>query len=492
MRKLFPNLFKIRAKRSAVRLSPGVCLRLESLEDRRLLSNVSIVQTNLVSDVPGLAPANPVDPFLLNPWGLAYSPTSPFWVSDNNAGVSTLYTGTGAKIPLTMNPSMGVDIPSPDGNPTGGTPTGVVFNGGSGFVVSETVNGTTTSGIARFIWATEDGTIIGWAPNVDFNNGIIAVDNSAIPTAANGAVYKGLAIATDSSGQTLLYASNFRAGTVDVFGTDFKPDTNLPSGAFTDPNLPKGYAPFDIQVLNGKIFVTYALQNAEKHDDVAGQGHGFVDMFNLDGSGETRVVTRGLLDSPWGLAIAPASFGDLAGDLLVGNFGNGHINAFNLSQGNFGHFQATLKDPTGNPIQIDGLWALKVGNNHAAGSSNTLFFTAGINGEADGLFGSLQAIPNAKEGDEGDSGEDGGHMGGASASFGRDAAASLTPAPTSAADSSTSDKGLGLATLVSPGDLQTFAPHHNGDTVAPSVVHASESNGFDWSNDLLVKELGAL
>jgi uncharacterized protein (TIGR03118 family) len=492
MRKLFPNLFKIRAKRSAVRPSRGVCLRLESLEDRRLLSNVSIVQTNLVSDVAGVAPANPVDPFLLNPWGLAYTPTSPFWVSDNNAGVSTLFTGTGAKIPLTMNPSMGVDIPSPDGNPTGGTPTGIVFNGGSGFVVSETVNGVTKSGVARFIWATEDGTIIGWAPNVDFNNGIIAVDNSAIPTAADGAVYKGLAIATDSSGQTLLYASNFRAGTVDVFGTDFKPDTNLPAGAFTDPNLPKGYAPFDIQELNGKIFVTYALQNAAKHDDVSGQGHGFVDMFNLDGSGETRVVTRGRLDSPWGLAIAPASFGDLAGDLLVGNFGNGRINAYSIDKHGHGHFEDQLKDTIGKPIQIDGLWALKVGNDHGAGSSNTLFFTAGINGEADGLFGSLQAVPKAKEGDEGDSGEDGGHMGGAIASFGRDAAASLTPAPTSAADSSTSDKGLGLATLVSPGDLQTFAPHHNGDTVAPSVVHASESNGFDWSNDVLVKELWAL
>jgi uncharacterized protein (TIGR03118 family) len=387
------------SKRSATLRSRSVRLTLESLEDRQLLSSVPILQTNLVSDIPGLAASNPPDASLLNPWGLAYGPTSPFWVSDNNAGVSTLYTGTGFKIPLTANPSMGVNIPSPDGNPTGGTPTGIVFNGGSGFVVSETVNGVTKSGSAVFIFATEDGTIVGWAPKVDFNNGIIAVDNSGNnftepdPLKQTGAVYKGLAIATDASGQTLLYASNFRSGKIDVFHSDFTPDTSLPTGAFTDPHLPKGYAPFDVQELNGKIYVTYALQNAAKHDDVGGQGHGFVDSYNLDGSGETRVVTRGRLDSPWGLAIAPASFGDLAGDLLVGNFRNGRINAYSLGSNGHGHFQEQLKDANGKPIQIDHLWALKVGNDHAAGSSQTVFFTAGINDESDGLFGSLQAIP---------------------------------------------------------------------------------------------------
>jgi uncharacterized protein (TIGR03118 family) len=387
-------LSKIFRRHSSVRQPRRLTLVLESLEDRRLLSDVSILQTNLVSDIPGLAASNPPDPSLLNPWGLAYSPTSPFWVSDNNAGVSTLYTGTGFKIPLTMNPSEGVNIPSPDGsNPTGGTPTGIVFNGGTGFVVSETMNGVTKSGPARFIWATEDGTIFGWAPNVDFNNAIIAVDNSTNPTAVDGAVYKGLTIATDASGQTLLYASNFRSGQVDVFDTNFKPVTNLPAGAFTDPHLPKGYAPFDVQELNGKIFVTYALQNAAKHDDIGGQGHGFVDSYNLDGSGETRVATRGRLDSPWGLAIAPASFGDLAGDLLVGNFRDGRINAFSISDDGHGHFDGQLKDANDKPIQIDHLWALKVGNDHAAGSSQTVFFTAGINNEMDGLFGSLQAVP---------------------------------------------------------------------------------------------------
>jgi len=451
------------------------------------MSNVAIVQTNLVSDVPGVAPANPVDPFLLNPWGLAYSPTSPFWVSDNNAGVSTLYTGTGAKIPLTMNPSQGVDIPSPDGNPTGGTPTGIVFNGGSGFVISETMNGVTKSGPARFIFATEDGTIVGWAPNVDFNNGIIAVDNSTNPTAADGAVYKGLAIATDSTGQTLLYASNFRAGTVDVFNTSFKPATNLPAGAFTDPHLPKGYAPFDIQELNGKIYVTYALQDAFKHDDVAGQGHGFVDSYNLDGSGETRVVTRGLLNSPWGLAIAPASFGDLAGDLLVGNFGNGRINAFRLDSQGHGHFQDQLKDANGNPIQIDGLWALKVGNDHAAGSSNTLFFTAGINGEADGLFGSLQAVPSHQDdnGDDNDQGDD-------HADLGRDIAAGLTSSGGATSAVVGSSAANPLATVfVTSSDLQTFTPGHSGSDMglSHSMLSASHGGSFDWNNDALVRDL---
>jgi uncharacterized protein (TIGR03118 family) len=457
------------------------------------MSNVAILQTNLVSNVPGVAPANPVDPFLLNPWGLAYGPTSPFWVSDNNAGVSTLFTGTGAKIPLTMNPSQGVNIPSPDGNnPTGGTPTGIVFNGGTGFVVSETMNGVTKSGPARFIFATEDGTIIGWAPTVDFNNGIVAVDNSTNPTAADGAVYKGLTIATDSAGRTLLYASNFRAGTIDVFDTSFTPVTNLPTGAFTDPNLPKGYAPFNIQELNGKIFVTYALQNAEKHDDIAGQGHGFVDSFNLDGTGETRVVTRGRLDSPWGLAIAPASFGDLAGDLLVGNFGNGRINAFSIDNHGHGHFEDQLKDPNGNPIQIDGLWALKVGNDHAAGSSNTLFFTAGINGEKDGLFGSLQAVPKPRDNDDdGDQGDDRADRADRT-DLGRDTAASLKSSSGVFSATGSSAANPLANVFISPADVQAFTPGHSGTDLG--LLHSTASHGgsFDWNNDALVKDLLAL
>lgn len=489
MRNPFPIFAKILPRRSPVQRLRSARLSLESLEERRLLSNVAILQTNLVSDLPGVAPANPVDPFLLNPWGLSYGPTSPFWVSDNNAGVTTLYTGTGFKIPLTMNPSQGVNIPLPDGTP-GGTPTGTVFNiSGGGFQVTE--NGKTGSSV--FLFATEDGTIVGWAPSVDFNNAIIGVDNSANPTAADGAVYKGLAIATDANGRTLLYASNFRSGQVDVFGTDFKPVTDLPAGAFTDPHLPKGYAPFDIQELNGKIFVTYALQNADKHDDVAGQGHGFVDMFNLDGSGETRVATRGQLDSPWGLAIAPSSWGNLAGDLLVGNFGNGRINAFRLDEHGRGHFDGQLKDPNGNPIQIDGLWALKVGNDHAAGSSQTVFFTAGLNDEKDGLFGSLQAVPKVKHGDDDDMGGDNDDQGDDAGKLAGNRAGFLPPStpPSTGAAAIVSPVAARFANVfINPSDLQAFTPNHNG-AGASGFLPASHSGSFDWSNDFLVKELSS-
>jgi hypothetical protein len=234
------------------------------------------------------------------------------------------------------------------------------------------------------------------------------------------------------------------------------------------------------------------LQNAAKHDDVAGQGHGFVDSFNLDGSGETRVITRGRLDSPWGLAIAPASFGDLAGDLLVGNFGNGRINAFSIAEDGRGHFEDALKDPSGNPIQIDGLWALKVGNDHTAGSSNTLFFTAGINGEADGLFGSLQAVPKKEEGNEDNAGAEMAHPAGA-VFMGRDAVASPQSKgadPTLAPVGNSTNSTL-AGNSISPSDLEIFAPHHNSN-VSDSILNSSEASSFDWNNDLLVKELSDL
>jgi len=395
-------------------------LNLESLEDRRVLSG-NVLQTNLVSDLSGVAQI--MDPHLVNPWGIATSAASPFWVADNNAGLSTLYSVPGANnTPVSINP-LAVSIPAP-GDPLGasGTPTGTVFNidGGAagGFKVSGVdKTGKAITASAIFLFATEDGTIVGWNPTVNpkgFNPakagtyGIIAVDNSANPTADAGAVYKGLAIATDANGRTLLYAANFRTGKVDVFGADFKPEpaAMLPAGAFTDPDIPKGYAPFDVQVLNGQVYVTYAKQNKDKHDDVAGPHRGFVDVFNLDGSpglagGKVRLVSRGPLDSPWGLAVAPTGFAGLSapnGDsvLLVGNFGNGRINAFDAKTGNF---LGGLKDPDGEPIRIDGLWALRVGNGGAGGAANTVYFTAGLDGEQHGLFGSLAtAAPGSPEG----------------------------------------------------------------------------------------------
>jgi len=337
-------------------------------------------QTNLVSD--GAVPAALVDLNLVNAWGLVSSPTSPWWISDNGTGKSTLYNvGTGT-IPLI------VTVPGAGGKQS--APTGIVFNGNSNsFVVT---NSTGTSA-ARFIFASEDGTISGFrgVPVV------IAVDNSA-----SGAVYKGLAIDSTTTGK-LLYATNFHAGTVDVFDSHFNPVHIL--GAFTDHSLPAGYAPFGIQAIKigdqTQIYVTYALQDADKHDDVPGVGHGFINAFDTDGNLIRRVASKGRLNSPWGLALAPgtpaADFGFFSNDLLVGNFGDGHINAFDPGQllGN-GEYQprGQLHSADGPPIAIDGLWALTFGSGSAAsGPTNTLFFTAGPFGEQHGLFGTLVVSP---------------------------------------------------------------------------------------------------
>jgi len=320
-------------------------------------------QHNLVSD--GAVAADLVDAALVNAWGLVASGTSPWWVADNGADLSTLYNGnTGAKQALT------VSVP--------GAPTGVVFNGGTGFAVS---NGTATAP-ARFIFATEEGTILGWSPAVALTQAVVAVDNSA-----GGAVYKGLAIASTAAGDRL-YAANFHAGTVDVFDAGFHPV----SAGFSDVALPSGYAPFGIRNLGGTIYVTYALQDADRKDDVAGVGHGFVNAFDTDGHLLRRVASRGRLNSPWGLALAPPDFGQFGGNLLVGNFGDGHINAFDLQR-----FEANgelqergqLHAANGPPVTIDGLWALAFGNGASAGPTNALFFTAGPFDEEHGLFGKL-------------------------------------------------------------------------------------------------------
>jgi uncharacterized protein (TIGR03118 family) len=339
------------------------------------------VQTDLISD--GAVPAvQSPDPSLINPWGVSYAPTGPFWVSDNNSGVVTIYNGAGVKQALFGGTVPAVTVATPPGQTPGtAAPTGQVWNGSGGFNVSETVGGQVKTGSSAFIFATEDGTISGWSPGVDQSHSVLAVDNSAGGT---GAVYKGLAIAT-SGGQTLLYAANFRSGQVEVYNSNFQL-----VNSFTDPSVPAGYAPFNVQVLNGKLFVTFALQDAAKHDDVAGLGNGFVDQFNLDGSGMTRLASGGTLDSPWGLAIAPSSFGSLAGDLLVGDFGDGTINAFNLGTDSFA---GQLLNSDGDPIDIGDLWALSVGNDGSAGSSQSIYFTAGIANESDGVFGSLSAVP---------------------------------------------------------------------------------------------------
>jgi uncharacterized protein (TIGR03118 family) len=388
----------------------------------------NVVQTNLVSDLPGVAQVQ--DPNLVNPWGISESGASPFWISDNNAGVSTLYNVPGANnTPVSINPLV-VSIPTP-GDPFGssGSPTGTVFNidPAGGFMVSGLdKSGKPITAPAVFLFATEDGTLVGWNPAVDptgkfdgpggaSTHAVIAVDNSGNnftqpdPLKQTGAVYKGLSIASslspifagDPNSTTVLYAANFRSGKIEVYDSKFKLVTTLPMGAFTDPNLPRDFAPFNVQVLDDKVYVTYAQQNAARHDDVGGAGHGFIDVFNLDGTpglpaGQTRLVSRGPLDSPWGLAIAPSSFGNVANDLLVGNFKSGFIDIFNPATG---QFLGQLKDSDGEPIHIDGLWALKVGNGGAGGAANTVYFTAGLDHEMHGLFGSLTPVaPGTPEG----------------------------------------------------------------------------------------------
>ena len=323
-------------------------------------------QTNLVSDVPGLAAVT--DANLVNPWGLTASATSPWWVADNGTGVSTLYNGAGQKLGLT------VTIPTPLGGTPPSTPTGIVFNGSSDF------------GAARFIFVTEDGTISGWS------GGSAAVLKFSSPTPA---IYKGATIA-QANGANFLYVANFFNGSVDVFDTNYAP-TPAPPGAFTDPNIPSGFAPFNVQNISGKIYVTFAKQSDDKHDEIDGAGLGFVDAFDPNGVLLLRFRQGHWMNAPWGVALAPERFGKLSGKLLVGQFGSGEIACFDPDNGNF---HGLLRGLHGQPLAIDGLWALRFGNGASAGPVNTLFFTAGIDHEEHGLFGTITPVPKQDDDDD--------------------------------------------------------------------------------------------
>jgi uncharacterized protein (TIGR03118 family) len=318
----------------------------------------SFTVTPLVSDVPLLAPVT--DPHLVNAWGLARSAGSPWWVADNEPDVSTLYNAAGTPQPQPTPLVVGVD----------GGPTGAVFAGIAGKFL-------TPQGSANFIFASEDGQIRGWRAG-----------SAAVVEAhgATGAVYKGLAIAQPTPGNPLLYAADFNHARVDVFDGSW---TNVtPAGSFTDPMLPDGYAPFGIQTIGSRVFVSYAKQDADRMDEIAGQGRGFVDAYDLSGNLLARVAQHGQLNAPWGLALAPASFDRYAGDLLVGNFGDGQINAYEETASGFEH-RGTLRDSSGGKLVIDGLWALELGNSGNNGNPDTLFFTAGPNDESHGLFGTI-------------------------------------------------------------------------------------------------------
>jgi uncharacterized protein (TIGR03118 family) len=316
----------------------------------------SYTVTPLVSDQPGVAPHT--DPNLVNAWGLTAGPTTPWWVSDNGTDVSTLYGGDGTPRSLV------VSVP--------GGPTGTAFNPTAGFVLP-------TGGKALFLFDGEDGIIRGWN-GAQGTTAVVVKDRSD-----QGAIYKGLTVADTPAGPRL-YAADFHNGRIDVFDGGL----GLVTGGFQDRFLPSGFAPFNVQVIGNLVFVAYAKQDEDKEDEVAGVGLGVVDAYTLDGKFVTRVASHGLLNAPWGLARAPDEFGRFGGDLLVGNFGDGKIHAYRQI---FGFFvpAGTLRDDSGDQIAIDGLWALRFGNNSAAGLASTLFFTAGPDEESHGLFGSITA-----------------------------------------------------------------------------------------------------
>lgn len=318
--------------------------------------------TNLITNDQSAHSAQTTDPDLVNAWGVAYLPTGPFWISDNGTGVTTLYsvephTNTTTKIGLT------VTIP------------------GDGSITGQTANPNFASGDFGgnlFLFVSEDGTISGW------QSGTSA---TTLQVGSDANVYKGTTFAS-TGGHSYVYSANFRTGNIDIL----KGDAGAPdlTGNFTDPNLPAGYAPFNVQNLNGTIYVTYALQNADKDEEVKGVGLGIVDAFDANGNLLARIGEGGTLNAPWGLALAPATFGGIAGDLLVGNFGDGTINIFDLSADTF---VGLLKDKDGNIITIDGLWALIAGNDTLAGNSNSIYFSAGPDDENNGLFGVLAPAP---------------------------------------------------------------------------------------------------
>jgi uncharacterized protein (TIGR03118 family) len=383
MRSSSRALGHLRKQGPARRKSLFVRPRLENLEDR-LVPSGDFVQTNLVSDIPGFAATT--DGHLINPWGLVAPPGGPWWVSNQGTGTSTLYNGQGVPQPPGTNPPLSpliVTIPNASSTSSPhGSPTGIVFNTAkTGFNVTE--NGKTGSSV--FLFATLDGTISGWSPGVDRTNAIIGVTKI-------GAVFTGLAIGTDANGDTLLYAVDNKGAAIDVYNQSFQQVTNL-KGNFTDPNLPSNFKPFNIQNINGQLYVEY-----EQFDPVTGKavnlpGSGIVDVYSTDGVLQNRLISNdpsNHLSDPWGVTLAPSDFGAFSNDLLVGNFGDGHINAFNPTTG---QWLGTLTTSSGQPFEQDHLWSLQFGNNGGAGPANTLFFTAGINNEKDGLFGSLQAVP---------------------------------------------------------------------------------------------------
>jgi uncharacterized protein (TIGR03118 family) len=352
------------------------------------------LQTNLVSNT-GNAPLN--DSNLQNAWGLVSSPTgSPWWVSNNAGGTSTLYsidaTGAAHIVPINPAPNEFVKIPNAPSQTPPGSPTGVMFNGSpTDFLLAPKAP-------ALFIFVTEDGTVQGWNPGVNQASAVIVVDHSQVPDAANGAVYKGATIA-EIDGRRFILAANFRSGQIDVFDSTFK-QVHLAEVAFDDDSIPRDFAPFNVQGVGPNIYVTYAKQDAARHDPVkpGAPGDGFVDVFSSKGRLLQQLEHGKWFNAPWGVVWATPNFGEFGNTILIGNFRGSNISAFNPVTG---RFLGNMMNPNGMTLAIDGLWALRFGNDGGAGPATTLFFTAGPNDELNGLLGTLTPIASEKaEADE--------------------------------------------------------------------------------------------
>ena len=331
---------------------------------------------NLVSD-GGVPADHHADADLVNAWGIAFNPNAVVWIANNGTGTSTLYDGAGVK--------QGLVVPIP---PIGSAaPTGIVFSGGNDFMVT----GPAGTAAARFIFATEGGTIAAWAPGIDpLNHAVETVPK----TATGGAIFKGLALAGNGDAH-FLYAADFHNNRIQVFDGTFKPAT-LP-GSFTDPHLPRHFAPFNIQNILGNLYVTFARQDDEQSDEIAGEGFGFVSVFDANGNFIRRFASRGTLNAPWGIALAPADFGRFSNMILVGNFGDGRISAFDLDTGDF---RGLLRTANHRAVSIEGLWGLAFGNGVLGQPTNALFFTAGPGDEEHGLYGRIDPVAGGDDDDE--------------------------------------------------------------------------------------------
>jgi uncharacterized protein (TIGR03118 family) len=348
-------------------------------------SGTTFADTALVSNKSEVvAAAATIDANLQNPWGIAVAPGLPFWISDNNSNLSTLYSGAGVQETqsITGSPETGIAIPVSAAG-VQANPTGQIFNGTGGFLIP-TSKGQET---ALFIFDGEGGLLSAWAE--DSGASAFTAYDDGIVNGADHAVYKGLAIGT-VGGATFLYATDLHNGKVDVFDANFSKPVAM-QGKFIDPNLPSGFVPFGITALNGQLYVTFAKQDAAMHDEITGSGLGYVDIFDFNGNLVNQFASAGALNAPWGIAIAPAGFGSFEGDVLIGNFGDGTINIFSPNGTSLATAKGALMAGTGQPLTFPGLWSLTFGNGDADKPVTTLFYTAGLASQIDGVFGSITA-----------------------------------------------------------------------------------------------------